>query len=181
MEDHFDRSSKTPLYWYNCSCDLRGSAAALCAASGPEFSAAIARKFNLGGDFHIGIASSGVYEMLWGMSIELLLKAIAVAQRKDVPHHHNLTDIALAVNINLAPAEEALLPILTAAVRWLGRYPLPKTRKEWEEAMEDRRKALWAPAGIADFEIYNGALDWTNINALWEKLSAVYWEHHSSA
>lgn len=130
MKDRFDRSKVTPLYWYNRSNDLRGSAAALLAASEPELSAAVAHKFDLGVGFDIGIASSSVYEMLWGMSIELMLKAIAVAQRKQVLTHHRLVDLASYVNVNLSPDEEALLSVLTAAIRWSGRYPLPKERKE---------------------------------------------------
>jgi hypothetical protein len=178
MEDPFDRSKATPQYWYNCSSDLRGSAAALLAASEPELSAVVANKFGLGAGFSIGIAGSAVYEMLCGMSIELMLKAIAVAQRKDVMPHHRLIELAHHVGVSLAPNEEALLSVLTASIRWAGRYPVPKRRKEWEDTKTIRSKALWEPVdALCDFKTYNGALDWKNVNALWTKLSEVYWAH----
>lgn len=179
MEDPFDRSKITPQYWYNCSSDLRGSAAALLAASEPELSAVVAQKFGLGAGFSIGIASSAVYEMLCGMSIELMLKAIAVAQRKEVMGHHRLIELARHVDVSLAPDEEALVSVLTGSIRWAGRYPVPKGRKEWEDTTTVRSKALWEPVDASSgFKSYNGALDWKNVNALWTKLSEVYWVHH---
>ena len=175
MEDPFDRSKATPQYWYNCSSNLHGSAAALLAASEPELSAVVAHKFGLGAGFSIGIASRAVYEMLCGMSIELMLKAIAVAQRKEVMHHHGLIELAHHVDVSLTPAEEDLLSVLTASIRWAGRYPAPKRRKEWEDTNAVRSKALWEPVdAFCDFKTYNGALDWKNVNALWAKLSEVY-------
>jgi hypothetical protein len=179
MEDPFDRSTVTPQYWYNCSSDLRGSAAALLAASEPELSAVVARKFGLGADFSIGIASGAVYEMLCGMSIELMLKAIAVAQRKGVKTHHRLIELAHHVDVSLTPDEEALLSVLTTSIRWAGRYPAPKDRKEWEDTKKIRSMALWEPVDAScDFKTYNGALDWNNVDALWVKLSEVYGAHH---
>lgn len=179
MEDDFDRSTLAPLAWHNCSTDLRGSAAALLAASEPELSATVARRFHLGVGFRIDIASWSVYEMLWGMSIELILKAIAVAQRKEVLAHHRLIELASHIGFTLAPDEEALLSVLTAAIRWSGRYPIPKDRKEWVDTYKDRNRALWKPADDnAIWSVYNGALDWENVNALWVKLDEVYWQHH---
>lgn len=179
MEDRFDRSKGTPQYWYNCSSNLRGSAAALLAASEPELATVVAHQFGLGADFSVGIASSPVYQMLWGMSIELMLKAIAVAQRKEVMPHHRLVELASHVDVSLAPEEEALLSVLTAAIRWSGRYPIPRGRKEWEDTNTIRSKALWEPIdALCDFKVYNGALDWKNVNALWAKLSEIYWTHH---
>lgn len=179
MEDRFDRLEVTPQYWYNCSSDLRGSAAALLAASEPELAAVVAHKFGLGAGFSIGIASSPVYEMLCGMSIELMLKAVAVAQRRKVMRHHRLVELASHVDVSLAPGEEALLSVLTAAIRWSGRYPIPKDRKEWEDTNTVRSKTLWEPVdAFCDFKTYNGALDWKNVNALWTKLSEIYWARH---
>ncbi len=179
MEDRFDRSKVTPQYWYNCSSDLRGSAAALLAASEPELAGVVAHKFGLGVGFSIGIASSPVYEMLFGMSIELMLKAIAVAQRRKAMRHHRLVELASHVDVSLDPEEEALLSVLTAAIRWSGRYPIPLDRKEWEDTHAVRSKTLWEPVdATSEFKTYNGALEWDNVNALWTKLSEIYWVHH---
>jgi len=177
--DRFDRAQATPLYWYNCASDLRGSAAALRAAADPDFAATVANEFDLGSGFSIGIAGSHVYEMLWGMSIELLLKAVAVAQGKKVLTHHRLVDLAIYVGFPVSVDDEDLLRILTAAIRWSGRYPIPKDRTEWEDTLDTRNKALWEPVpGSVNFKRYNRAMDWPNVNALWKRVSELYWQHH---
>lgn len=178
--DRFDRAQTTPLYWYNCANDLRGSAAALRAAADPDFSATVANKFGLGSNFRIGIAGENVYEMLWGMSLELLFKAVAVAQGKEVLHHHKLVELAIHVDFPVSIDDENLLRVLTEAILWSGRYPIPKRKNEWENTLDIGDKALreTVPAGNLILKRYNRAMDWPNVNALWKRVSELYWQHH---
>lgn len=178
LPDKFDRADSTPLYWYNHASDLRAAAAAVCHSVEDEsVGKAIIEKFEFGEGFSMGAAVPSVYEMLWGLSFELLLKAIAVSQQKKIPSHHLLRQLAVYVSANLSDSEFGVLEVLTDSVRWSGRYPRPKKRKEWEDAVARRTKYLWVdvPHGKLTFKSYNGALEWDRLTEIWVKLSSQYW------
>ncbi len=178
LPDKFDRADSTPLYWYNHASDLRAAAAAVChSAEDEEVGKAIIEKFELGEGFSMAAAVPSVYEMLCGLSFELLLKAIAASKQQKIPPHHRLRELAIDVAADLSTSELGVLDVLTDSVRWIGRYPRPKFRKEWDAAAERRFKYLYddVPLGHLTAKRYNGALGWDRLSETWAKLSSHYW------
>lgn len=100
-----------------------------------------------------------VHKMLFGMSLECLLKGIMVANDPTVvspekfkKKTHDLCSLADAANLgpDVAPSSEerAALNDLTPFIRWIGRYPIPLDSGE-QRAISDssphshRRRELW--------------------------------------
>ncbi|MBX9854453.1 MAG: hypothetical protein K2Y26_02955 [Gemmatimonadaceae bacterium] len=176
--DTFDRADSTPLYWYNHASDLRAAAAAVCHSVEDEATGkAIVERFELGDGFSMAVAVPTVYEMLCGLSFELLLKAILSSRRQAIPPHHRLRDLARAVDSELSELELGVLEVLTDSVRWVGRYPRPKDRKDWDAAGERRLMYLYddTPLGELTVKTPNGALEWDSLSQIWGKLSSQYW------
>ncbi|HLK11078.1 MAG TPA: hypothetical protein VKW76_06840 [Candidatus Binatia bacterium] len=70
----------------------------------------------------------GPVMLLAGLTIELLLKGLAVGRQKAAPRTHDLLELAEVAGLQLRPPEEELLERLTVFVRWAGRYPVPLER-----------------------------------------------------
>jgi len=69
-----------------------------------------------------------------GLSLELFLKAIAVAQAKEFETSHRLGDLCKLVGIQLSKDQETTMELLSEIIVWSGRYPIPKK--------EDKRGAI---------------------------------------
>lgn len=182
FEDRFERAYRAPLYWRNCSTDLLGSAAAVWAAIDSNIGDNIVAKCDLGQGFDLSIAGRPVYEMLCGMSLELLYKAIAVVRRKDIRHQHNLVKLSEHVGIELDSQEQGLLKILTEAIVWSGRYPIPKRRDQWEGTISLREKHLFKKTPSSGLAILspNEDLHWDSFHKLWRKSDQVFLEHYDN-
>jgi len=178
--DKFERASETPLYWRNSSTDLRGAAAAVWSAMDSGRETDIAARCGLGEAFDLRVAGRPVYEMLCGISLELLYKAIAVAKRQNILTNHRLVELSEYVGIEPDAREKGLLEILTEAIQWSGRYPIPKERKYWDKTAQLRTEHLYTkvPLGTQSVLRPNGELDWLSFNELWLKADQLYWEHH---
>jgi hypothetical protein len=177
LRDYFDRSPSTPLYWYNCANDLRGTAASLHAVMHLEgWQQTITREY---GECGVGF-SHPAYEMLCGLSLELLLKAIAVARRRAILDHHLLIELANHCGVILDDDDRRVLQVLTASIRWSGRYPIPKSRAEFDATFSHRTNTLFTieREGEMNILVPNDALSWQRFNAMWQRFAAVYWEHH---
>jgi len=180
FNDKFERASDTPLSWHNSSTDLRSAAAAVWWAMSAGQRETIAAKCGLGEGFDLRVAGRPGYEMLCGMSLELLYKAIAVAKRKKILTHHRLVELSEYVGIESDAREKGLLGILTQAIKWSGRYPIPKERRDWDQTAHLRTEHLYTKVPLGSFSVLrpNGELDWLSFNELWLKADQVYWEHH---
>ena len=73
-----------------------------------------------------------VVNMLRGLALELLLKAVYVSQNHDKypPETHRLIDLADKCNIDLKTNQKNILKLLTNYIRFAGRYPTAKKEKE---------------------------------------------------
>ncbi len=118
---------RSPEWWHGKAEALRGAAAILRAYEKHELGV-LADTYELG---YGGIFIEPVYKMLCGMSLELIFKGILIAQNKKIPRSHNLRDLAKSAGVGTPPETTTYLDLLTHAVKWEGRYPVPLTTAEW--------------------------------------------------
>jgi len=81
-----------------------------------------------------------------------------------------------AAGVPLRPSDRDLLEVYTHLVRWQGRYPAPKERKEWEAGIAATRRALFDDAAVGKLKMLkpNGRLNWLSYSELWRTASEVY-------
>lgn len=180
----YEHRKNHAIYWYNKASDLRGSAGALWASMSDSRSNEIVEELGLGTGFSMKVATTGVYTMLCGMSLELLYKAIVVAKGNDPDTTtHKLTDLAYKAGIKITEQQVDLLKILSESVIWYGRYPVPvpKQQEHMKDLFKLRNKHLYdeKPLGKSIVISPNAALNWESFNKLWTVAFEVYWENHS--
>jgi len=170
-ETRFERQKKKAISWYWNASDLRGSAGAIWASMHETEFASIPKRLGLGADFSFSIACPAVYLMLWGMAIKLILKAIIVKKGGEPKHQHNLLDHWKEAGLESTETQHGLLSILTEAITWAGRYPVPKEEAKFDQFTELTWKHLFTPLGEeSDFREPNGALSWESFNQLWAQV-----------
>lgn len=67
-----------------------------------------------------------------GLSLELLLKAIAITQAKEFRSGHRLGVLCELVGMRLNEDQEATMELLSDMIVWSGRYPTPKREAQWD-------------------------------------------------
>lgn len=173
----FSRRKRIGTYWLNKSSDLHAAAAALWYSVDAEVSDPIVARFGLGSGFAMAAAVPDVFRMLCGMSLELLLKAILVSKRLDVPHKHDLVALAESAAVPLDDRDRGLYAILTECVRWDGRYPVSKTLDEFEDLAELEERLLTDVIGTSGRLVFrqgNDALSWDGFDRLWKQAAVHY-------
>lgn len=157
LRREFARLNESELRWRNKADDLRLAAEAVWESrkQGP------------------------VYLMLCGMSLEALYKAIAVVRGKEVQHSHDLLGLAARAGLRVDVSEEGALELLTAAIVWDGRYPVPRKwrhlrgyRRLFHSVMSDRYLTASSVAILRP----NSALDWEHFCRLWRGADNFFWE-----
>ncbi|HIF9186653.1 TPA: HEPN domain-containing protein [Photobacterium damselae] len=66
------------------------------------------------------------------ISLELILKAVAIHKGKSVPANHKLQDLAHNLVLPLSVEQLDTLELLSEIITWSGRYPVPKTERHWD-------------------------------------------------
>jgi hypothetical protein len=81
-----------------------------------------------------------------GLSLELLIKAILIAQNpyyitkeglNDKISRHELIDLLAIAGIKLSRDERNLVKVLEHYILWIGRYPIPKNFKKAADAIKE--------------------------------------------
>jgi hypothetical protein len=176
FQSSFERKKKAPLWWYNKASDLHASAGALWLTIKGD-NRRIVSRLGFHKNFSMPVACYSVYEMLFGMSIELILKAIFVASQFDVPYTHNLVSLAENLDIELTQEERQIFNILTDSIIWDGRYPVPKNQDSFENYHDRVAKQLFTTKRIGSIKkakVPNNNLNWENLNPIWNKLSSYF-------
>ena len=75
------------------------------------------------------------------LSIEIMLKAIIVKQKKKLKMTHKLTELYSYVGIDLTMDQKYLVEYLTEAIIWF-KYPVPKREEEWNRFYDEVFEAL---------------------------------------
>ncbi|WP_218934526.1 HEPN domain-containing protein [Rosistilla ulvae] len=136
-------------YWFNKANELRGAAELLSDAG----------------------RSSCVFRMLCGMALEALLKAISVESGQTPRRTHNLNQLARDAGIHYATEEQKLLQILSEAIIWDGRYPVPNDERHWGELKNLKLECLLdqeplGNSGTLTVNRPNDKLNWNSFEAL---------------
>ena len=66
-----------------------------------------------------------------GISLELILKAIAIAKGKAFETNHRLNDLCDLVDTKITNDQKCTLELLSELIVWSGRYPVPKKQGQW--------------------------------------------------
>lgn len=180
QKEQFERRKKLSIYWYNKASDLRGSAGALWDSMHAQDAHVRAEKLSLGSGFSFAVACWPPYEMLCGMALELLFKAIVVGMDKEPNAVHSLVSLSQDASLSYSEKQRGLLRILSEAIIWEGRYPVPKAEKQFHHASEERREHLFdkVPLGKLNVLRPNDNLSWESFNELWNIALTEYAHNH---
>jgi hypothetical protein len=168
-EDIYEERKNSPLWWYNKSSDLHASAGAIWVSMDRPNSKKIVRELAFSPGFDMGVACWPVYQMLCGLSFELIFKGVAVAKGNQPLYDHILTAHADSSGIDYSDKECSLLATLTESIIWDGKYPIPKKRDTLEKHYKN------APDALSD-----GALDWQSYDSMWRKATTKFFQLHKS-
>jgi hypothetical protein len=176
---NFEHKKNIPQYWLNKSNDLRASAGVIWYGIHIEKSSSIVGELGLGEGFSLQVATSPIFPMLCGLSLELMYKAICVAKRINFGKSHVLVDLGELAGLHFTEQEKGILAILTESVIWDAKYPVPTERKKgaFENLPELYRKYLFDEVNVStSFKVYrpNHALNWDSFNALWKNAFQEY-------
>lgn len=187
QESAYRYRGSADLWWFNKANDLRGATAAIWDARerNPD---TLREKFGMGEGYSFSVALPPVFAMNAGLSIELLLKAILVADLKGdfekLPHTHDLHALANKAGVLklLNENQHSLLQILSEFILWIGKYPVGRTEGKTEASMHVMGKMMRviSPDSKLNIMVSNGNTwpNWDNYNALWKILSDEYWKRH---
>jgi hypothetical protein len=175
VDEQFTRRRQLSTYWHNKASDLRGSAGALWAAMN-QSGAIAAEDLGLGSGFSFAVACWPVYQMLCGMSLELLLKASIVAAGDDPKPTHRLLELCSQAGLQVDSGQRDILELLSGSIVWEGRYPVPKTTKSFRDDIELRLKVLFDEYSLGKLKAYrsNDALSWEHFQVLWHTFYGIY-------
>jgi len=182
MKELYQRRRQYSQYWFNKASDLRAAAAAVWISMDKDVAKIVVERAQLGGGFSMPVAVAPVYEMLCGMALELIFKAITVERMGTVNEKtHNLLEHVKTIGIAYSAEEKKLLKILSHSATWEGRYPAPKQQAAMEEFQKLVHANLFDRVPISansDFTVLrpNGALDWNGFSKLWGKASSCYFQ-----
>lgn len=161
-DDIYETRNSSPLWWFNKSSDLHASAGALWLSMEVDNKDAI--RLGLGKNFSMNVACWPVYQMLFGMAFELVFKAIMVAKKEQPDHIHNLEDLAHKTGIEFLNEELSILKVLTEAIIWDGRYPIPKKKERLEKHFRHAGNIIH---GTGKQE--GASLSWEDLDRIWGK------------
>lgn len=66
-----------------------------------------------------------------GISLELALKALAIAKSKEFKSSHFLNELVSLVGLKVTRDQECTLELFSELIFWSGRYPIPKKEGRW--------------------------------------------------
>jgi hypothetical protein len=169
----FEHRKTIPQYWLNKSSDLRASAGVIWYGIHSKQSSSIVNELGLEEGFSLQVATSPIFRMLCGLSLELMYKAICVAKRFNFGKTHALVDLGELAGLFFTEQEKGILTILTESVIWDSKYPVPTERNKdaFENLPELYRKYLFDEVNAStSFKICrsNQALNWNSFDMLRE-------------
>jgi HEPN domain-containing protein len=66
-----------------------------------------------------------------GISLELYLKAIAIAKGTTFEANHRLNDLCKLIGFSVSKDQDCTFEFLSELIIWGGRYPVPKKEEQW--------------------------------------------------
>lgn len=169
-------------FWYEKSISLYASATLIWNARQGEYGQEFVSSLGLKGGFSVEVGCEHPYLMMMGLSYEVMLKAICIAEGKDFPqNNHDLQNVAKLVDIELSQKEKTQLRLLSEFVAWEGRYPVPKKHEKMTQHWNSTRKELWQTENILGCEVASrtNIFDHDLLKTLWLKLQDKYLERRT--
>jgi hypothetical protein len=180
--DRFERQRSLPISWYNKAADFRTAAGAVWVAIQDEKPDP---RLGFADGFRMSAACPLVYRLLCGQALELCLKAVVVANGEEPEQTHQLDKLSHRAGVIYDERGMGLLRVLSDAIVWLGRYPIPtgsdsKARKKCSLATSKIDESLFDRKPLGTFAVLspNHALDWVGFSQLGDVASQEYWLHH---
>lgn len=177
--DRYDLNVRFGIYWKNRASDLNAAAVLLGSACEKDMPIEVSPKsLGLGAGFAFRAALPPVFRLNAGLAIELLLKACIVKRDghcENLKTIHQLNKIAKDAGFIPTDPQEKLLDVMTEYIYWLGRYPAPKDRKQFEltgKILDKQR--MKCPSGfgtISDPEVW---FNLENYKKLWFAIKVYY-------
>lgn len=169
--ERFDRMGEISTYYHNNANELYIATITLWQA---------AKDKNNDNNFPLAAVLTRPTQLLAGLSIELILKAIAKILERPLIESHNLIKLCDNVGITLNDDHMAILKALTELISWQGKYPTPKTRKQFENTI-DAFSDLKNTKKITDTLVVNThnedrSISLENFLSIWVILSEKYWD-----
>jgi HEPN domain-containing protein len=111
----FDKERSNETFWYNRAVSFHEGASILCRH-----------------EAHIL-----VFLFNAALSIELLFKAITIANKSDIRFKHNLLDLAEDAEISFSDNQKKTLEFMSEILIWKGRYPTPTKAGIWNNFQDN--------------------------------------------
>lgn len=172
--------SENPSFWYQKSVSLYASASVIEDARLQSSDRKFVSGLELKGDFSVDDGCEDPYLMLFGLSFELMLKAICVAKKKEFDQVKNdLQRLAETAGIKLTKKENTQLRLLSDFVTWAARYPVPKSYQIMRQHSNSIRKELWQNEnlfGVLEVTSKTEVFNHDSLKSVWLRLQEEYWE-----
>jgi len=178
-EATFDFHENNPSFWYQKSVSLYASATLVWDARQATNDQEFVSGLGLKEDFSVESGCEHQYLMLFGLSYEIMFKAICITQGIEFQKkNHDLLNVAKLALVVLSEKEKTQLRLLSEFVTWEGRYPVPKKHEKMTQHWNATRKKLWQTEDIFGFEVTSRTdiFEHKTLKALWLKLQSEYWE-----
>ena len=111
----FDKERSNETFWYNRAVSFHEGASILCHH-----------------EAHIL-----VFLFNAALSIELLFKAITIANKGDIRLEHNLLDLAKDAEMSFSDNQKNTLEFMSEILIWKGRYPTPTKAGIWNNFQDN--------------------------------------------
>jgi hypothetical protein len=176
-EIYYKKRKGLSIYWFHNASALRDSANVLWTSMNGR---------------NWGDPKFPVYMMLCGMSLELIYKAIVVANNKEPnTKSHSLETLAKEAGLKVKKEQAGMLQIFSEAIIWDGRYPVPNNQDKIShyhslilkychdhEKIDEQLDDNSFLKGVSICKLNNESLNWGSYNELWIMAFDVYWPLH---
>lgn len=161
-------------FWYQKSVSLYASASLIWDGMNSPKEREFIKRLDLKSEFSVGLGCLDNYLMMFGLSYEVMLKAICIRKRIPLSKSHKIHELAKRAEITLNEKEVLLLSILSEFVIWEGRYPIPTNHEFMIKHWDATRNALWEEEKIIGGRSRTDVFEYYRLKSLWLKLSDVY-------
>jgi len=167
-------------FWYQKSVSLYASASLIWDGMNSPKEREFIKGLGLKSEFSVELGCLDNYLMVFGLSYEVMLKAICIRKISSFPKSHKIHELAKHAKITLNKGEVLLLSILSEFVIWEGRYPIPKNHEVMMKHWDATRNALWEEDKIIGGKFRTDVFEYYRLKNLWLKLSDVYFDLQES-
>lgn len=173
-EANFKHRKENSSFWYQKSVSLYASASLIWEGMGSTREREFIKRLDLKSEFSVELGCLDNYLMMFGLSYEVMLKAICIEKSIAFENSHKIHELVKDAKIILSEDESHLLKLLSESVIWEGRYPIPKNHKFMMEHWAAKRSALWKEDEIFGGTSRTNVFEYDRLKSLWLKLSHIY-------